>query len=286
MEVAANWSARDMPEPTNTTRINPKRRWMTFSLRTLLIAATLLSIVLGYFGNILLSVREKKAIRREIQSVGGQAYFRHEMRMDNEIHTPPGPAIVRWICSNYAFDHIHTVEFVDPNVNVRDQDVAVLLKAPQLEWLTLSGQEVSDRSMKIVGQLHELRTLQLWDTQVSDTGMAELAGLPKLRVLSISRNFTATSYQGSPQITSESLRHIAGLQLLERLQLDNTLISDENLEALEGLKQLGQLWLPPLVSMEKAEQLKSKLPECRILLFSPTGSLTEVKLPTEETANQ
>ena len=86
------------------------------------------------------------------------------------------------------------------------------------------------------------------------------------------------------QITSESLRHIARLQLLERLQLDNTLISDENLEALEELKQLGELWLPPLVSLEKAEQLKRKLPECRILLFSPTGSLTEIELPIEATA--
>ena len=57
-----------MFHPTATTRSKPKRRWLTFSLRTLLIGATLLSIVLAYFGNILLRVRRQQAIRREIES--------------------------------------------------------------------------------------------------------------------------------------------------------------------------------------------------------------------------
>jgi hypothetical protein len=244
---------------------NRPRNWMTFSLRTLLISATLLSVVLAYFANILLHVRQQQAIRREIEiGTGAEVYFDHECVGGDEVdQAPPGPAIVRWLCGNYAYDHIDVVNFdFLNNVKARDGDLPVLLKAPQLQDVSLNGPEVSDQSLKIVGRLRDLRELQLWNTQVSDDGLAEIAHLRKLRLLNL---------HGTP-LTSAALPHIAKLQSLERLHLWNTSISDQNLELLADLKQLRQLYLPSGVSFEKAQQLKRKLPNCQISLRYPNSN--------------
>ena len=251
-------TARDTPPR------RAKRRWLTFSLRTLLIGATLLSVVLAYLANILVHVRQQQAIRREIElATGAEVYFDHECVSGDEAdQTPPGPALVRWLCGNYAYDHIDVVNFdFLKNIKARDSDLPVLLKAPQLQDVSLNGPEVTDQSMKIVGQLHDLRELQLWNTQISDNGLAELANLRKLRLLNL---------YGTP-FTSAALPHIAKLQSLERLQLSNTTISDQNVELLAKLKQLRYLSLPSTVSLEKAQQLKRKLPDCQISLRYPNS---------------
>ena len=55
-----------------------RRRRLTFSLRSFLVAIVLLAIVLAYFGNVLVEVRQKRAIRKEIMALGAEAYFDHE----------------------------------------------------------------------------------------------------------------------------------------------------------------------------------------------------------------
>lgn len=249
----------------DSTRRRVKRRWLTFSLRTLLIGATLLSMVLAYFANILLHVRQQQAIRREIElATGAEVYFDHECVASGEVdESPPGPAMVRWLCGNYAYDHIDVVIFdFLRNIKARDGDLPVLLKAPQLQDVSLNGPEVTDRSMKIVGKLHDLRELQLWNTQISDDGLAELASLRKLRLL----NLYGTS------ITSAALPHIAKLESLEHLHLSNTALTDQNLESLAELKQLRHLALPSGVSLDKAQQLKRKMPDCQISLRYPNST--------------
>lgn len=253
-----------MSTAVDTAPRRRKRRWLTFSLRTLLIGATLLSVVLAYFANILLHVRQQHAIRREIEiATGAEVYFDHEwVGGDESDQAPPGPAIVRWLCGNYAYDHIDVVSFdFLKNIKGRDCDLPVLLKAPQLQEVSLNGPEITDQSMKIVGKLHDLRELQLWNTQVSDDGLSELVGLRKLSLLNL---------YGTP-FTSAALPHIAKLHSLERLQLSNTSISDENVELLAELSQLRYLSLPSSVSLEKSQQLKRKLPDCQISLLYPNS---------------
>jgi hypothetical protein len=100
------------------------------------------------------------------------------------------------------------------------------LKELGVQNLGLEGTQITNVSMKQLGQLVSLHTLSLTGTKISDVGLEQLKGLDNLEVLVLSRT----------QITNDGLAALRAMPHLRRLYLCGTQISDAGLQHLHMLK--------------------------------------------------
>ncbi|MHB1556324.1 MAG: hypothetical protein ACYC61_02470 [Isosphaeraceae bacterium] len=115
----------------------------------------------------------------------------------------------------------------------------------------LTGPEVTDVTLDLVGQVDDVSELSLITTRVTDEGLERLGRIPDLRVLFID----------GMDLTDRGLAHIAGLRKLEELTLWNTRITAAGLRTLAALPSLDTLILDgPLVSSEDLKALKHLRP--------------------------
>ena len=93
---------------------------------------------------------------------------------------------------------------------LRDEDISKLLSVKnQLVWLRLSGNKITDSSLKIIGQCRQLTRLQLDHTEISDGGIEQLATLDSLRVL----NLVGTKISVTGLMKLKSLKNLRALYL-------------------------------------------------------------------------
>jgi Leucine-rich repeat (LRR) protein len=152
-------------------------------------------------------------------------------------------------------------------------------KLPNLEDLKLTGEAVSDATVRRVSKLVTLKTLGFDETSVTGASLGELAKLPRLEFLSImdspldddamSRLASVTSLRkvmlNYSEISNSGVRHLCSLPALEGLYLkrtkvtdavfqhvntcpclkeldvEETDVSDEGIQQLAGLKTLREL---------------------------------------------
>jgi uncharacterized membrane protein len=120
--------------------------------------------------------------------------------------------------SNYlAANFINASTFADSN--------AVLLQkiAPQLVWIRLSGANLSDTAMQVVGTLSHLTRLSLEGLRVTDQGLAPLRKLNKLQTLNLT---------GLP-VTVQGVQTLAGMQALKKIFLYKTAVKASDWPALQ-----------------------------------------------------
>lgn len=152
----------------------PKRRWYQFSLKTLLVAFTLLALMLGLVMAFTAKGRRQKAVVERIRGLGGRINY-------GDFDTPPdlsapdqsyyAQQVRKWL----GRDHI------DPVVGVR-----------------LMGEEITDEDLRPIVILAELRSLDLYATGVSDAGLVHIKRLSHLKYLQLS--YTAVTDQGAAEI--------------------------------------------------------------------------------------
>jgi internalin A len=94
---------------------------------------------------------------------------------------------------------------------------------PKLQSLNLSGTAIGAGPLRALSSLRELEVLHLGWTAIGDADLVHLAPLVKLRHLKLS----------GTSITDAGVRSLR-LPILERLELDETAISDAAIEALEA----------------------------------------------------
>jgi hypothetical protein len=115
-----------------------------------------------------------------------------------------------------------------------DRIAEVLPAFPELEELWLQRSQATDRAMRFVGRLKELKSLWIWyASDLSDAGVAELQGLHQLETLFISDGM----------LRDDTLKVLAKLPRLQKLQLQGNGFTDHGLKNLSGLTQLTNLWL-------------------------------------------
>lgn len=120
--------------------------------------------------------------------------------------------------SNYlAANFVNASTFADSN--------AVLLQkiAPQLVWLRLSGANLSDTAMQVVGTLSQLTRLNLEGLRVTDQGLALLRSLNKLQTLNLT---------GLP-VTAQGVQTLAGMSALKKIFLYKTAVKASDWPALQ-----------------------------------------------------
>ena len=155
-------------------------------------------------------------------------------------------------------DVFHTLDLSHSDLS--DLSLLHVEKLSGLKVLELTSTDVSDRGMTHIALLSNLTSLGLSHSRISDDGLQILSKLKNLRELWLS----------STDIDDKGL---AGLTLppdLVQLGLSGTKVSDEGLHALESLKSLIRVYLfNTKVTKEGVDNLKAKLPGCRIKWLPP-----------------
>jgi hypothetical protein len=220
-----------MTTPAPTTP-NPKRRWLQFSLWTLMVLIVLVSVPLGWLAFEITQGKARREAVVAIRQFGGQVQYDTG---DGDMLDPFGSVIPKkpeWLRKLLGDDFFATATLVD-----------------------LSGNKDTDAGLVHLRGMTGLRVLTLNDSDVTDAGLAHLRGLTKLEGLDL-RNAKATD---------AGLVHLQGLKKLEVLDLSNTQVTDAGLVHLERLTELIYLDLGNTrVTDAGVAELDKALPNCII----------------------
>lgn len=156
------------------------------------------------------------------------------------------------------------------NPGISDFSLAHLIKHRDLEWLCVDRTAVSGTlvSAGALGHLEKLEYFSAHRTPFEDPGVAHLTNCARLRVLLL----------GGTRITDNSARHLAMLQSLESLSLENDRVGIGTLDTLRSVPGLRHLNLrgTPLGDRDVLHLLR--LPELRFLNLDRTR-ITNASVP-------
>jgi hypothetical protein len=210
--------------PTTTT---PCRRWLQFSLRTLLVLMLVLGAGLGWLAHEAERARAQRKLAAAIEQLGGRVEYRAVSGgMIRIVVVWWGKLLGEDLSGDATYVHFR-------GALVSDAGLAHLQGLTQLQAIDLHNSQVSDAGVAHLRGMSQLRALGLWETQVSDAGLAHLRGLTQLQQL----------FLDDTQVGDAGLAHLRGLKRLQRLDLNNTQVSDAGLVHLRGLTQLQVLFL-------------------------------------------
>jgi len=220
-----------------------RRRWLSYSLRTLLVVMTIFCVALGYWVH---RAKRQEAVVEWVEDNGGRVNYDFEFGEKDEFIDDPQPPGPKWVQAFLGNDYLATVVYVvlnqegdscppDPRRSEL-KDVIPLAKLEQLKYLYLNSTQVSD--LTPLAGLTSLEWLDLQNTQVSV--LTPLARLTRLEVLYLSDN---------KQVSD--LKPLAGLTSLKILTLDSTQVTQEQINELQiALPNCKIRWSPPAKTIQ------------------------------------
>jgi len=202
----------------------PKRRWLRFSLRSLLLLILVIALSLGWMIH---KVREQGIAVAALREMGCDVH--------HEYADPSGsPTVLEWLRKLLGEAESRSVnEVIGERSQITDAGLRHLVGMSELNHLNLSFTQVSDAGLVYLRGLTELKDLNLEHTQVTDAGLIHLGGLTQLGWLNLD----------DTQVTDAGLVHLRGLIELETLELNHTQVADAGLVHLRELLQLHFLTL-------------------------------------------
>jgi hypothetical protein len=240
-------------EPSNAEPPKCKRRWFQFSLRTTMVAVTLLCIWLGVVCN--RANRQRRAVEA-LTKAGGYVWYDYEAdEIGRHFVNGPPPSGPEWLRNLIGMDYFETVASVNINIkNAADEDsLSPIVDLPHLRGLSLTGASVTDSMLVRLKGLTKLRCLSVfYATSVSDDGWVPLAHLTNLTELNLIEC----------HVTDSALPYIEGLTQLESLWLTgNAKVTDAGLQNLKALTHLKYLQIGGTeITPAGVEDLKRALP--------------------------
>ncbi|HJT30451.1 MAG TPA: hypothetical protein VJ783_00185 [Pirellulales bacterium] len=236
------------------------RRPLQFSLGTLLLAVTGLSIWLGVQTK---AARLQRAIAADIRRLGGQVYY--DWQLDDEDREtgrtePPGPVwLRRWIGDDYFQTAVTAYLMYVP---CRDGDFPAIENMPALQTVSLEGTEIGDATLPRLARLRRLRFLNLSETKITDKGAAELNRLSCLTTLWICPSDAPTD----ESVSDAGLKQLRGLRELKSLALGGSGITDASIAVLAEFKHLRELYLlDTAITADGWVRLRNSLPDCEVM---------------------
>jgi hypothetical protein len=246
----------------------PKRRWLQFSLRGLLLLMVLIAVPLGWTMN---------KMRQQRDTVDGllKMNYRVVYRFDYE-----SPIVLHWLRQLLGEYAVRSVVTVIGGSQATDAGLVHLQSLAQLQSLNLHGTQITDAGLAQLLGLPRLTDLNVGETQVTDAGLVHLRALPQLTELDLSYTRVTdaglVSLQGlaqlqslnlhGTQVTDAGLVHLKGLTCLTNLRLAGAQVTDFGLVQLRGLTQLRSLNLDGTQTTDAGVQkLQRALPNLQII---------------------
>jgi Leucine-rich repeat (LRR) protein len=266
-----------------------RRVWWQFSLRTLFMLMTAISLLGGWYLRRLSAQTKELAAAQAIERLGGEvigadgrgaphhdkspSLFRAQRVYFQDFVTDESVALLRHLphvqrmnlksseLTSNGLQHLAGLtEMIELDLSncrgIDDAGLAHLSKCRKLQYLYLDNTRIADKGLPWIASNRQLRALDLSETKVTDQGIAALAGLPELESLSLNRT----------AITTRSLAVLRTLPKLDSLYLGGTELDDTAIAELGQLKQLRYLaqWNTGITAAGR-EQLRQTLPACKLV---------------------
>ena len=146
---------------------------------------------------------------------------------------------------------------------IDDSNLSALKMLPKIRSVLLSGTDVTDEGMKVLGTISTLENLDLRDCAISDDGLASLSSLGKIKAIKLSGK------SGGCTVSDDGMQHIANFKNLKVLGVDSLWdISEDGIAKLTDLKNLQELYMADTPAGDEAIKLLSQFPNLRKLRFA------------------
>jgi hypothetical protein len=238
-----------------------KRRRLSprFRLRTLFVAAVLMSLLLGWYGRHVYRVRQERAAAERLRQVGAQlsiATFEYGgMTLPADLYG--------WFPWFYVEEH--TVVALDSAKGATDADLQHLGRLRGLTSLWLRGDGFTDEALRRARDAKSIQDLTLLETSITGETFAEFGS--RERLISLYVDSTAL-----PEPT-HVLERIEALPNLAYLQTRGVPLTVEGMRATAKLQELRRLIVhdPPAFEPAAFSELSkvSELEELSIQTWSP-----------------
>jgi Leucine Rich repeat len=216
------------------SRPRSHRRWLRFSLRSLLILVTILCVWLGVKVN---QARRQKEAVDALSKVGAAIRYEHQLSdthprdfaVEKELDVP------RWLRDLAGDDFFQTVVAVQATRPVTDNDFIHLAALPRIRflYLTNTGPRVTDAGLAHLPRPDRLVSFVAGGTAVGNEFAKRLATADGMDTL----------FLGGTRVSDEGLLALSTLGQLLNLSIDNTEVTDAGLDALQGMRELRCLRL-------------------------------------------
>ena len=203
-----------------------RRRWLRYSMRTMLVAVTLLCLVLALV--IVPAERQRRTVRK-IRASDPHSMVRYDFEVDGQAGRSSPAWLRRWL----GDDYFHRVVSTEIYLSRGDLTPDDLTNLPALKHLTTVRMPLADDGLQTLTRLRNLESLSIYSDSITDRGIEQLSSLTELELLNVNSN----------QVTGEGLRPLAALKNLRRLILRSNSITVDGLEAVARLSNLESLQL-------------------------------------------
>ena len=269
------------------------------SLVGFLVAFTVVTIALGYFGRCTYRASVQRLAAERITQAGGYVEYAPISKLgDKWFRTQRGTMLPHWVLELTGRDFFTSVETVGVHCGTVSTDVVDGIEMGEFPRIVFAKCHISSDVMSRIGGLGHLRGLQVMDSAIIDEDLFHLRGLKNLDFILIrggeitdagveylpanlkclSLNKTNVSGRGlqrfqaarlleleSTQVSDAELKYIATLTNLEWLSLAKTRVTDEGLSHLKKLSRLRNLNVfETAVTRDGISRLQSSLPNVRV----------------------
>ncbi|MEX2142885.1 MAG: hypothetical protein WD894_26750 [Pirellulales bacterium] len=234
----------------------PRRRWTRFSLRTLLILITVLSVWLGV--KVDQARRQKRAVDT-LRALGAEIAYEHQRVTNGGFDTRielDVPAWARELCGDDFFQTCTGVYFwwrlsedrteTYPH-KLTDDDLKCLADLPQLEVLYIDKAPITDAGLAHLPHPKRLSHVRLDDTNAGDDFVKRLKGTQRLVALGLDNT----------RVSDAGLAELRGIKTLTSLSLVGTQTGDQGLAAFSACRQLEALRPGSKVTNEGLRQFET-----------------------------
>jgi hypothetical protein len=220
----------------------PRRRWLRYSLRTLLVFITVFGVWLGI--KVDQARRQKRAVEQLLAS-GVQVGYKHQYvngSFDPSIELNV-PKWAQGLCGEDFFQTVTGVGFAPRDIaplgnpeeqtahKVTSADLACLADLPRLERLGFYNVNFDEDASEFLRAIKSLKGASFVRTNVGDELLRQLSHSRRLEWLDVS----------GPRVSDDGLVALSGLSTLKRLGLDHTATGDRGLAAFKACRQLSDL---------------------------------------------
>jgi hypothetical protein len=198
-----------------------RRRWLSYSLRTLLLVTAAVAVWLGVQVN--RATNQRRAVSM-VKERGGTVRYAHQSRTQPVRLTdfyssstfdpdapPPGPDWLRQRLGEEYFQDVLYVSLADRVASEGDADANLIAALPKLEYLDMGFCDLTDEALRELGRIRTLRILRVdRNNDLSDDGLRHLAQCKSLESLNLN---------GIDGIRGPGLEHLSSLNSLKELDL-------------------------------------------------------------------